>query len=298
MDNEIYENYKSAGRIAAAARNYGMKLIKVNAKYYDVASAVENKIIEMGAHLAFPVNISVNEVAAHFTPKHDDESVFKKDDVVKLDVGAHVNGYIADTAVTVEVETHKYDEMIQSVRHALNNAIEMMKADVALGDIGSVIEKTIQSGGYSVVDNLTGHSLKQYVLHAGLSIPNISGAVMERDRPRVGDVIAIEPFATDGAGHVVPGDGSNIYRYVGKPRFLRDFKTIQMLNSIGKKFNTLPFAERWCTDFTSDTDLMMKKLVHRRCIKQYSQLLDAEKGIVAQAEHTVIIHEDGCEITT
>jgi methionyl aminopeptidase len=302
MDDTIYESYRRAGKIAADARDYGAKLVKKGASYLDVVTKIELKIIESGGGLAFPVNVSINEVAAHFSPRHDDTTLFfKKGDVIKLDVGAHIDGYIADTALTVEVETNNYVDMIKASRKALENAVGLMKADANLSDVGETIEETIVSYGYKSIDNLTGHSLKRYNLHSGLSVPNVSER-LNRDKLKLGDVFAVEPFATNGAGHVISGDGSNIYRYIGsvKSRLIRDPKTRLLDMKINKNFNMLPFAERWCTKILPNTDvsISLRKLLLTGCIKQYPQLIDANKGIVTQAEHTVIIHEDECEVTT
>ena len=101
MDDAIYEKYKRAGKIAAEARDHGVGLVKAGASFLEVANHIESRMLEKGAGIAFPVNISINEIAAHYSPRHDDILVYKKGDVVKLDVGAHIDGYIADTAVTV-----------------------------------------------------------------------------------------------------------------------------------------------------------------------------------------------------
>jgi len=299
MNDDVYEKYRRAGKIAAKARDHGAKLIKEGVSYLEVATSVESEITKKGAGLAFPVNLSINELAAHFTPRHDNSQlIFKKGDVVKLDVGSHIDGYIADTALTVEVGTNNYADMIKASRNALEKGIEMMRANVNLSDVGKVIGETIASYGYRPIDNLTGHSLEKYNLHSGLSVPNVSGTQI--GRPKVGDVLAIEPFATDGAGHVVSGVGSNIYRYdpsIGS-RIIRDSKSRSLAATLRNKFNTLPFAERWCVDILPNVDLSLKKLLFARCIKHYPQLIDSGKGIVTQAEHTVIVNEDGCEITT
>ena len=300
MDDTIYEKYKRAGNIAGKAREHGATLVKEGVCYLEVATVIETMIKEQGGGLAFPVNISVNELAAHFSPRHDDvTSVFKKGDVVKVDVGAHVDGYIADTAMTVEVGTNKYAKMIQASRDALKNAIALMKANANLSDIGNVIEETISYQGYRSIDNLTGHSLQQYNLHSGLSVPNVSDK-FNRTKPKAGDVLAIEPFATNGAGHVISGNGSNIYRYQPsvKSHFIRDAKARSLAVKIHKNFNTLPFAERWCADVLPHPEISLKRLLFAGCIKQYPQLIDANKGIVTQTEHTMIVNEDGCEVTT
>jgi len=302
MDDAISEKYRLAGKIAAQARDYGAKLVKEEVGYLEVATKIESRILKNGGGLAFPVNISTNEVAAHFSPRHDEKKlVFKKGDLVKLDVGTHVDGYIADTALTVEVGTNNYSDMIKASSHALENAIGLMRADVSFSEVGRIIEETVRSHGYRSIDNLTGHSLERYNLHSGLAVPNVSDR-LNRGKLKTGDVLAVEPFATNGAGHVISGEGSNIYRYLGsvRLRLVRDSKVRFLATGINKKFNTLPFAERWCVDFLPniDVDISLKKLLFAGCIKQYPQLIDANKGVVTQAEHTVIICEDGCEVTT
>jgi methionyl aminopeptidase len=299
MNNEIYEKYILAGKIAADARNFGINLIKNNMSYLELANNIESKIIENGAGLAFPVNISVNEIAAHFSPKDNDNLVFKKGDVVKLDIGAHIDGYIADTAITVEVGTKKYDKMIQASSGALDAAINLMKPGLNLVQIGEAVEDTIKSFGYKPIDNLTGHSMQRYVIHAGLSVPNVP-SITKNARPKVGDVLAIEPFATNGAGHVTSEDGSNIYlcRNLINPRFVRD-KNIKIIsNKMKNQFRTLPFAQRWFKQLFPNNDTSLRKLTFLGIIKHYPQLIESKKGIVTQKEHTVIINEDGCEVIT
>jgi len=300
MDDSVYDKYRRAGKITGDARDYGAKLIKEGVGFLEVVNKVESKILEAGAGLAFPVNISINEIAAHFTPKHSDtDLVFKKGDVVKLDVGAHIDGYIGDTAITIEVGTNKYTDMIKASRHALDNAIALVSAKVKLSDIGKIIQETITSYGYKPIDNLTGHGLEKNNLHSGLSIPNVQNR-LDIKKPKNGDVVAIEPFATDGAGHVISAKSSNIYRYTGSTRtkIIRDIRTRVLAMKIHKNFNTLPFAERWCKNLLQNTDIELRKLLMVGCIKDYPQLIDAKRGIVTQAEHTVIIHEDDCEVIT
>ncbi|UCF12729.1 MAG: type II methionyl aminopeptidase [Thermoplasmatales archaeon] len=300
MDDSIYEKYKQAGKIAASARDYGAGLIRPGVSFLEVANLVESMILKEKAGLAFPVNISINEGAAHYSPRHDDNLVFKKGNVVKLDIGAHIDGYIADTAITVEVETNKYSNMIKASNDALDNAIGLVKAGVNLSEVGKIVEDTIKSYGYKPINNLSGHSLEQYELHSGTSIPNVSNT-HNKTRPKEGDVLAIEPFATNGEGHVVSGKGSNIYLCDKsfRSKLIRDNKSKNLFNKLIVKFKTLPFAQRWCKDLLPNNgDLVLKKLSFLGLIKHYPQLIEAKGGTVTQKEHTVIVKEDGCEITT
>ncbi|VVB59158.1 Methionine aminopeptidase [uncultured archaeon] len=300
MDDTVYKNYKRAGKIAADARDYGVTLLKPGARFLDIATEIENRIKKNGAGLAFPVNIALNTLAAHYSPRHDDQSIFKKGDIVKLDVGAHINGYIADTATTVELETHVYDTMIQASSEALKKAISVLNVETPLSEVGRTIENTITAHGYKPINNLMGHGLNQYELHSGLSVPNI-GALGGKIKPKDGDVVAIEPFATDGAGHVISGEGSNIYLCNDslKAKFIRDSKIKILFEKINTNYGTLPFSQRWCHEmFPNEGDIALKKLSFLGLTKHYPQLVEAKGGMVTQKEHTVIIKEDRCEVIT
>ncbi|MEM0493581.1 MAG: type II methionyl aminopeptidase [Candidatus Thermoplasmatota archaeon] len=300
MDESTLEKYREAGRIAADARKYGLTLIKENALLLDVATLIEARILEEGGGLAFPVNISVNEVSAHYTPRVNDDMVFNRGDVVKLDVGVHIDGYIADTAATIEVGTNRYSALIRASDEALRNAIDTLNKHASLNDVGQVIEETITSYGYKPINNLTGHSLRRYVLHAGVSVPNIRDSNMVMIKPKVDDVLAVEPFATDGAGYVVSGEGGNIFLYQGslRSRFIHDKKLKRSAIILKDKFGTLPFAERWCSTLLPSHGLVLKHLSAYGLLRHYPMLIEKGRGVVSQAEHTVIITKDGCLVTT
>ena len=300
IDKLTTGKYRLAGKIAAEARDYGSSLIKPGVKLLDVAEKIEKKIKEKGADIAFPVNISINEIAAHYTPRHNDELVFNRGDIVKLDVGVHVDGFIADTALTIEVETNNYKDMIKAVDEGLKTAIKIIKPGVNLSEIGKAVQETIKEFGFKPIDNLTGHSLQRYILHSGMSIPSVPN-FLNNIRPKIGDVIAIEPFVTDGIGHVISGLGSNIYlcEKTLRSRFVRDKRANIWYNRIYKNFGSLPFAQRWIKNvFEKNSDMILNRLSFSGMLKHYPQLIEQKKGIVAQKEHTVIITEYGCEVTT
>lgn len=300
MDDSVYDNYILAGKIAANARDFGIGLLKPGMSFLEVANKVESIIIEKGGKPAFPVNISINEKAAHYSPRHDDDLVIKKGSVVKLDVGAHIDGYIADTAKTIEIGTDNYNMMIKASDSALENAIGVIKAGVELSEVGKVVEETIKSFGYKPISNLSGHSMERFQLHSGLSVPNVAEG-SNKGKPKVGDVLAIEPFATNGQGRVISGKGSNIYlcKESIKSKIVRDQRSRIYFKKLFLKFKTLPFAERWCKDLIPDgLDVVLKKLSFLGLLNHYPQLIEAKDGIVTQKEHTVIIKEDGCEVIT
>jgi len=299
MNEEIREHYMNAGAIAAEARDATIEKVKPGVRYIDIVHLVEHIIHEKGARPAFPVNISVNSIAAHFTPLDDDNQVFQEGDLVKIDVGVHVEGYIADTALTLEVDTDNNSSLIQASAEALNEAIQLVKPGVSPSTIGKKVEKTITKYSMKPIDNLTGHSMRRYNLHAGLSIPNVAAGRFQR-KIHEDDVIAIEPFATNGGGRVFSRGNSNIYRLIHSTinRGMREARTKLVFNKLYKEFKTLPFAYRWCTPILGTVDTALQRLQYHGLITHYPQLIEVHKGLVSQKEHTVIVTKEGCDVTT
>jgi methionyl aminopeptidase len=296
MEEEIelvLDKYRSAGRILAEVREEAKEKIKEGVLLLEVAEFVENSIREKGGEPAFPCNISRNEEAAHATPPIDDKTVFGKD-IVKLDIGTHIDGYIGDSAVTVDLSGNN-EGLVKASEAALNEAIKIIRDGVSTVEIGEVIEKTIREQGYKPVVNLTGHGLMKYNSHAPPTIPNVKyehGVIL-----RENDVVAIEPFATDaqGAGKVVESGNAEIYSLIkAKPVRLKEAK--KLVEEI-KKYQGLPFAKRWLP--RERLDLALRTLENTKgVLRDYPVLREEEKGLVSQAEHTIIVKENGCEVTT
>jgi len=278
MNNIIYECYLEAGKIAAKVRNVALTRIKEDIPLLEIAEYVEERIKELGAKPAFPCNISINEIASHYTPQ-DNLSVFRKGDVVKLDLGAHMEGYIADTAATVEVGTTDHHLLIHACDEALKKAIGSVKNGVETSHIGKTIEDTIKERGFSPIRDLTGHSLERYDLHSGISIPNYKSFFSHTIKKD--GVFAIEPFATYGRGDIKQG----------KPFIfaLNDNCKGNAAEDIRKRFGTLPITQRWIPGIN------IKDLKGAR---EYFELVESDGKIVAQSEHTVIVNEEGCEVIT
>lgn len=295
MDEDVLAKYRKAGRIAGKVREFGLGIIKEGVRLLDVAEAVERKTLELGGEIGFPINIAIDEKAAHYSPCIDDDLVFLRGMVVKLDVGCHIDGYIGDTASTVEVGTDNRRMLIQASREALLNALDVIRAGVDIQLISGTIEDTIHSFGFKPISNLTGHGLDQYELHTGMAIPNVRGP--ERGVLRAGTVVAVEPFATDGEGWVKETGPSNIFKFV-RYKKVRDERARELLDFIAERWVKLPFTERWCAEFTERPGPLLTRLVRSRAISSYPILREKGNGVVSQAEHTLMVTEDGCEILT
>ncbi|WP_462273729.1 type II methionyl aminopeptidase [Methanohalophilus sp.] len=286
---DILDKYLTAGKILSQVQGEAADKIKVGAKLLDVAEFVEQRTMELGGKPAFPCNLSRNDEAAHATPMPGDTESFGKD-IVKLDMGVHVDGYIADAALTVDLSGNK--DLVDASRQALDAAIDTVKGGVNTAEIGAVIEDTIRDKGFKPVANLTGHGLARYQAHTPPSIPNRH--IGEGTQLQAGDIIAIEPFATDGAGKISDGSFTEIYQFIQK-KPIRMPAARKLLKEL-KEYSTLPFAKRWLT--SPQIDLALMQLEKADIITSFPVLKEVGGGMVSQAEHTLIVTEDGCEITT
>jgi methionyl aminopeptidase len=294
---EPLEALREAGRIAAKVRDTVIKEVRPGVKVIDVCDKAYDLINSLGAKPAFPTNVDIDHVAAHYCSPLGDTTVIPERSIVKLDVGVHVDGYIADTATTACFDPGLM-YLVEAAKAGLDAAIHTIRPGIRPGDVGTAIEQAIRGHGARPIRNLTGHKLARYVVHAGESIPNVPS--QDHHVLTEGEVYAIEPFAVPftADGLVVDGPPSNIYRFM-KKRSL-DGEAKQMLKYIQEEHRTLPFASRWTMKkFQGEkANEAFRQLLSAKCIMSYPQLLEKSRAKVAQAEHTVILIEDGCEVTT
>ncbi|MBS3053423.1 MAG: type II methionyl aminopeptidase [Candidatus Aenigmarchaeota archaeon] len=284
---EELEKAKQAGRITAEVLEAARGLVKPGAKLLDIAERIEAMMREKGAEPAFPANLSLNSTAAHYTPPKNDATIVQENDIIKIDIGAHIDGYAGDTAITI-CFNKDYGEMAEASQRALEEAIKECKPEARLGDLSDAIENTITSYGYKPVSNLTGHGIERYHLHADPQVPNVKTATNYRLQEN--QVIAIEPFATDGAGRIKESEQVFIYMLL-KPVAVRNPDARKILD-FAQQFNGLPFAERWLpVDSQIKLRIAMKELRERNAIYNYAVLKEIEGGMVSQFEHTVIIQD-------
>ncbi len=292
------EDYKKAGKIAAEVREDARKRYHVGETLLSICEHVEGMIRERGAEPAFPCNVSLNEIAAHYTAEPNDHSLVKDGDVLKIDIGVHVNGYIADTAVTV-CYNPKYDSLVSATELALQEAVKIVKADVKASEIGKVVEHTASRIGFKPIHNLSGHSLAQYTIHAGKSIPNIW--TLGTFSLTSNEAYAIEPFLTtkDGSGVVYNGKVKNIHAIATRKR-TGDKNADAFLDYLWNRFKTLPFTLRWALKDYEEKEArkMLEFLVKKKLVRSYPILVEGNGKFVAQAEHTLIPTENSVIVIT
>ncbi|MBC5792840.1 MAG: type II methionyl aminopeptidase [Nanohaloarchaea archaeon] len=289
MEQSEKDNYIKAGETVQKARKLAREEAKPGTKLVDIAEKVEKSIRNDGLEPAFPVNLSINEQAAHYTPPPGGDRELKADDVLKVDIGAHSDGFIADTALTVN-PSGKHQDMIETVEKVLEEALDFVEPGKTIGEFGRHVERQVP-GEYNIVTNLTGHYLDRYTQHAGVSVPNCDNASTHEFKK--GDAVAIEPFISTGSGKMMNGKPGNIYMLESN-RSVRGRAERKLMGEI-KNFNGLPFTSRWLNNYGGRYKMALNKLVQKGVVKSYDVLKDREGSLVAQAEHTVLVGMDGGE---
>ena len=297
-DEEALEKFRLSGKILRESREEIRNFVREDMPIIQVCEKAEGLIREKGGKPAFPCNVSINEVAAHYTsPPNDDQRIPEKA-VVKVDMGVHVDGYVTDTACTVCFNP-EHKSMQTAAEHALAAAIENIHGDMATSQIGVIIEKNIKNLGFKPISNLTGHSVGRYLIHAGTSIPNVMQ--ISFGKVKSGRVYAIEPFVTvpDAVGRVENSPEVTIFRLV-KAKSMKNMYAKKLLKYIDENFRTLPFAERWLKGAVPENQRReaFKELLKRKAVMGYPVFIEVSRKPVTQAEHTVLITEDGCEVLT
>ncbi len=289
MDSEIIKKYEKAGSVWKSAIAFSQKKCKEGKSLLELAMEVEALVKESGAGDAFPINLSINEEAAHFTPKYNDIYLLKESDVLKVDIGVEVDGYICDGAITINLD-NKFAKQIEANELALSNAISVSEYNKPIEKIGATIEATLKEKGFNPVYNLGGHGLGKYDIHAAPSIPNHSKG--SSDNLEEG-AIAIEPFSSTGKGRVSEAQTVEIFS-LKKTTGVRNAYAREILKQC-EKYNGLPFAERWLRKETKLTELNftfgLRELMKAGCLEMHSGLKES-KTIITQVEKSLLILED------
>ncbi len=283
--------YAAAGRIVQEIKQSLRARAVAGARILELAQYVEGESVRLGGKPAFPCNVSLNEIASHYTPHRDDPRVLGPGDLAKFDVGVAVEGYIADSAITLAVGTDRHAGLVAAAEQALGDALAAVRPGVTAGELGGVIAASARGSGFSVLKGLYGHNLERGCLHGGLTIPNYDDG--SRGKVREGDVIAIEPFLTPGDGEIVRRGGGDIFQLVRHDAFFLGGRERILLSHVESNYNGFPFARRWLPDPEA-----LDRLAGASMVMEYPLLVERDGAPVAQAEHTAIVERDGCRIIT
>lgn len=302
MSDEWIESYIKAGKAVIAAKRLAEKLIKPGASYLEIANKCEEEIINQGCQLSFPINMSLDELAAHYSPTIDDSTIVPNKGLLKIDLGSHYNGYIADSAITFNIDKDpKLQNYIDAAQEALDGAIEIFKSGTKLYEIGEVIANIIHNHGLRPIKNLGGHELKQYNLHAGPFVPNVKD-LTHKEVIKPGDAYACEPFSTSGKGLVTNGNKSYIYRFARRVKKNLPYEELNYMKKIEELTKNLPFSPRLLEKHNIIPKNKIQKIIEafkrKKILDHYPILIEITRAPVAQQEHTIIIDMDGNPIVT
>ncbi len=297
MADYDYEKLKEVGKVSYEALHYAKGLVKPGARILDVCERAEEFIRSKGMEPAFPVNISINANAAHYTASMGDPTVFSDKDLVKVDLGARKDDILGDCAACVDL-SGKYSKLVEVAESSLEAALSIVKAGTKLNSIGKEVENISKKHNFNPIRNLGGHAIEKEELHASIFIPNFDNG--DTTELQEGQVIAVETFITDGSGYVVDGDALQIFQKTGEanPRLEGSRK---IAASIDNKYATYPFAIRWLSkEFGSEFAIRraLNELSSFGVIESFPTLVERSKGIVAQAEKEVIVENDSCAVVT
>lgn len=296
---EEINSYIKAGEIAKEIKKFVPTILKKGMKLLDLAELIENKIYELGGYPAFPVNLSIDEIAAHYTPKPFDENLAKG--LLKIDIGVCVNGFIADFAICFDLtEDQQHKEMIELNKNILEEASSIIKKDLTVKDVGNQAEKYLQdynqknNTSYSLIHELCGHGLGKDIIHTGLVIPNYKNEKNEK----ISGGFAIEPFLTKGIGRIYEGPGGGIF-HLSSEGNTRDRDVRKILDFIKENYSTRPFCARWLIKKGfKKVNFAFKILEQQGIIYEYPLLIEKSKSPVSQVENTFIIFDDLVKCTT
>ena len=298
FDRDALHKFKLSGRILRETREEMKLYVREDMPIIEVCEKAESLIRERGGKPAFPCNVSINEIAAHYTSPPNDERRIPEKSIVKVDIGVHVDGYVTDTAFTACFNP-EYESLKETAERALRTAIENIHAGIPTSKLGALIENTIKSRGYKPISNLTGHQVGRFLVHAGVSLPNVS--TMSFSKIMLGGVYAIEPFVTlpEAIGRVENGKEATIFRFV-KQKPLKNAYAKELLKHVEEEFRTLPFAERWLQDIVPKEHYReaFQELLKSKALMNYHIFIEESRKPVSQAEHTVLATKEGCIVLT
>ena len=302
MSQNYIQDYIKAGKAVIAAKKLARRIVIPNALFLDITNQCEAVIMNSGCELTFPINLSLNEIAAHFSSPIDDLTEVPEKGLLKIDIGAHYNGYIADSAFTINIdEDPELQNYVEAAKEAVEAAIELFNPGVKLYELGEAIEQKISNRGLNPIRNLGGHELNQYNLHAGPFIPNYRDKTHDQ-KLKPGDAYACEPFATSGVGRVENGKDHYIFRFLKKAKKNMTYEQLNYMNKIQQNFKKLPFSPRWIENKQLIPKNKIKRTIEfflgRKILDKYPILIEVGRKPVAQEEHTIILDMDGERIVT
>ncbi|AEO58930.1 hypothetical protein MYCTH_2306697 [Thermothelomyces thermophilus ATCC 42464] len=318
-DETFLGNYRKAAEIHRQTRRWVRETAKPGQSLHDIATGIEDSVRALldnaglgpgdglKSGMGFPTGLCLNHQVAHYTPNPGQKPVvLQQQDVLTVDFGVHINGWIVDSAFTMAFDP-TYDNLLAAVRDATNTGVKTAGVDVRISDVSAAIQEVIESYEVEIrgktyrvkpVRNLCAHDIKQYRIHGGKSIP----FVKNRDQTKMeeGEVFAIETFGSTGRGYTVDdvgvyGYGLNYNAPLNVPVPLSSAKRLH--KTIRENFGTIVFCRRYLERLGVEKYLAgMNCLIQNGIVEEYVPLMDIKGSYSAQFEHTFLLRETHKEV--
>lgn len=313
QQNNRWQDFRKGAEIHRRVRAKAQQNIKPGMTMLEIADLIENSVRQYVGNdhpknqgIGFPPGLSLNHVAAHYTPNLGDKVVLKYEDVMKVDIGVHVNGRIVDSAFTLTFD-EKYDPLLEAVKAATNTGVKEAGIDVRLNDIGAAVEEVMESYEMELkgktypikcIRNLNGHNIGEYTIHSGKTVPIVANGDMTKMEE--GETFAIETFGTTGKGYVIgQGECSHYALNQGVDVKAPSERARQLQNTIRETFGTLPWCRRYLERAGEDKYLLaLNQLVRAGIVEDYPPLVDTLGSYTAQFEHTILLHPHKKEVVS
>ncbi|MEM0471221.1 MAG: type II methionyl aminopeptidase [Candidatus Anstonellales archaeon] len=270
-------------------------IIDVNVR--DICESIEEIIINEGYDVAFPVNVSINEIAAHSTASFREHRTVAEDDLVKIDFGYITETGIVDNAISINL-SGKHKELIEATKESVDKAIAMIKPDVTIDEVSGLIQDHLSNRGFKPISNLTGHRISEHIIHDEPSVPAVRDG--NQYRFKVGDRFAIEVFATypDGSGVVVDTKKIEIFSLIDFNKSRVPRSSLRVYEHILNNYRALPFAKRWLASVFGETvtNMSLRELYLNDFLDVYPELKEKNGKVVAQYERTILVEENGAKV--
>ncbi|EAS66866.1 proliferation associated protein [Dictyostelium discoideum AX4] len=309
----VVDSYNAAGIIANNAIKHVISKCVVGALVVDICqygddfieaeaakTFTKRKNLEKG--IAFPTCVSVNNCVGHFSPLKGNTRTLKQGDVVKIDLGCHIDGYIAVGAHTIiigntsaESMTGKVADAICAAHYALEAALRMIRPGKTSNEVTQVIEKISDMYGVTSVSGILSHELKRFIIDGEKVIfsKNEPSQKIQTYEFQENEVYCIDIVMSTGEGKArEEADRPTIYRrnldstYKLKSKASRDFK-----DQIVKRYSALPFPLRNFDEKVSKLGLV--ELVEHQVLAAYPVLFDRSGCEVVQFKTTVLVLPNG-----
>ncbi|KAJ5364014.1 Methionine aminopeptidase [Penicillium cataractarum] len=318
-DDSFLNDYRKAAEVHRQVRRWTQETARPGKTLTEIAEGIDDGVralldndgLAPGAGLVsglgFPTGLALNNCVAHYTPNPGQkEIVLQSSDVMKVDFGVHINGWIVDSAFTMSFDP-TYDNLLAAVKESTNTGIKNAGIDVRISDVSAAIQEVMESYEVEIngktypvkpVRNLSGHNIKQYQIHGGKSIPFVK--TKDQTKMEEGEIFACETFGSTGRGSII--DGPGVYGYGKDPfapkRFTSHLASARSLyQKINENFGTLVFCRRYLERLGVERYLAgMNNLVSQGVVEMYPPLMDIEGSYSAQFEHTFLLRESGKEI--